>query len=144
MLPVAFEKLLSLLIVSSKFSSVTLSETSASTPFVLPVPSIKVLTSEIFPLTTSNFTFSINSFAVLVLNLLAPAPTGSSKTTCPNSFAFFPAANIDGMVFLFNVPILMFKPPQIDVISSTSSISSDIIGLPPQASKTLATSFTVT
>jgi len=40
--------------------------------------------------------------------------------------------------------MLMFRPPQIDVMSSTSSGSSDMIGLPPQASRMLATSLTVT
>ena len=81
MLAVAFEKAFNLAIVSSMLSSVTLSATSASTPFVLPLPNIKVLISEIFPLITSNLTSSINLFAVSVLSLLAPAPTGSNNVT---------------------------------------------------------------
>ena len=64
----------------SRLESVTASEISASTPFVVPLPKAKVLISEIFPRITENFTFSINSIAVSVLSLEAPAPTGSSKT----------------------------------------------------------------
>ena len=51
---------------------------------------------------------------------------------------------MEGMVFWFRVPMLMFRPPQMEVMSSTSWMSSDMMGLPPQASSTLATSLTVT
>ena len=68
------------LIPSSRFSSVTVSAISASTPLVLPLPSANVLISEILPRITSNFNCSINFIAVLVLSSLAPAPTGSNKS----------------------------------------------------------------
>ncbi len=55
-----------------------------------------------------------------------------------------PGANIPAMLRWFSVPMLMFSPPQMVVISSTSSGSSDMMGLPPQASRMLATSLTVT
>ena len=128
----------------SKVSSVTASATSASTPFVVPLPDASVLISEILPRITVGCKVSISSIAVPVRSADAPAPTGSSKTGCPISFARFPASNIPAIVRLFNVPILIFRPPQMLVISSTSSASSAMIGLPPQASSTFATSFTVT
>ena len=143
-LPVASENAFSFPIVSSRFSSVTASVKSASTPFVFPVPSIRVRISEIFPRITVNFMSRTSSFAVFVRSPLAPAPTGSSSTTWPSTFAFFPAKNMDGIVFLFSVPMLIFNPWQIEVISSTSPESSAIIGLPPQARRIFATSFTVT
>jgi len=128
----------------SRFSSVTASFTSASTPFVLPLPTARVLISEIFPRITSNLTFLRSSRAVLVRKADAPAPTGSRRILWPSSFAFWPARNIEGIVFLFKVPMLMLRPLQIEVISSTSPSSSLIMGLPPQARMMLATSFTVT
>jgi hypothetical protein len=51
---------------------------------------------------------------------------------------------MEGMVFRFRVPILMFSPPQMEVISSASPISSAMMGEPPQARRILAQSFTVT
>ena len=48
------------------------------------------------------------------------------------------------MVRLFRVPMLMFSPPQMVVMSSTSAASSAIMGEAPQASTMLAQSFTVT
>ena len=50
----------------------------------------------------------------------------------------------NSMVRLFRVPILIFNPAQIEVISATSSLSSDIMGDAPQAITILAQSFTVT
>ena len=41
----------------SRFSSVTASLTSASTPLVVPLPTARVFISEMFPRITSNFTF---------------------------------------------------------------------------------------
>ena len=97
-----------------------------------------------FPLITSSFiSFTIFS-AVSVRSFDAPAPTGSRRTTCPNSFDLLPALSIPSIEFLCRVPILILSPPQIDVISSTSSGSSDIIGLAPAARIIFATSFTVT
>ena len=93
---------------------------------------------------TANFTSSSSLRAVSVRRALAPAPTGSSTTGWPSWLAFFPAANMEGMVLWFRVPMLRFSPPQMEVISSTSWMSSDMMGLPPQASSTLATSLTVT
>ena len=58
--------------------------------------------------------------------------------------ALFPAANMARMVRWLRVPMLIFTPPQMEAISSTSPISSDIMGLPPQASRIFATSLTVT
>ncbi|VDR36899.1 Uncharacterised protein [Alistipes sp. cv1] len=48
------------------------------------------------------------------------------------------------MVRLFRVPMLMFRPPQMVVMSSTSAASSAMMGEAPQASTMLAQSFTVT
>ena len=110
----------------------------------MPLPSASVLISEILPRMTVNLIFSISSTAVFVRRADAPAPTGSSSTTWPRAFAFAPARNMPSMLRWFSVPMLMFRPPQIDVMSSTSSGSSDMIGLPPQASRMLATSLTVT
>ena len=128
----------------SRFSSVTLSATSASTPFVVPLPSASVLISEIFPRMTVNGIFSISPTAVEVRKWLAPAPTGSSRILWPSEAAFAPARYMPSMLVLCSVPMLMFRPPQMEVISSTSSGSSDMIGLAPHASRILATSFTVT
>ena len=129
---------------ASRFSSVTASATSASTPFVVPLPNARVLISEILPRITVGCSSSISFSAVSVRSFDAPAPTGSSRIGCPSSFALLPAANIPSILRSFRVPILIFNPPQIVVISSTSCGSSDMIGLPPQASSTFATSFTVT
>ena len=130
--------------VLSTFSSVTASAASASTPFVVPFPSAKVFISEMFPRITVSSSSSISRIDVSVRRALAPAPTGSKSMGCPSSLAFFPAVNIPSMVRSFNVPILIFSPPQIAVISATSLGSSDMIGLAPQANSTFATSFTVT
>ena len=128
----------------SRFSSATTSAESASTPFVVPLPAARVFISEIFPRMTANLT-SFKSFkAVSVLSFEAPAPTGSRTTGSPSPLAFFPAASIDGMVRLLSVPMLILRPLHKAVISSTSAISSDIIGEPPQASRIFAQSFTVT
>ena len=51
---------------------------------------------------------------------------------------------LESIVRLLSVPMLMFSPPQMLVMSSTSSASSDMIGEPPAASRTFATSLTVT
>ena len=51
---------------------------------------------------------------------------------------------MDSMVLALSVPMLMLSAEHIDVISSTSALSSAIIGLAPQARITFATSFTVT
>ena len=110
----------------------------------MPLPKAKVLISEMLPRTTSNLISFISLTAVFVRSADAPAPTGSRRTLWLSSFAFLPAINIPSIERLLSVPILIFRPPQIDVISATSSGSSDIIGLPPQARSTFATSFTVT
>jgi hypothetical protein len=47
-------------------------------------------------------------------------------------------------LYSVHVPMLMFNPPHMDVISSASSISSAIMGDAPQASRILAQSLTVT
>ena len=64
----------------SRFSSLTLSATSASTPLVVPLPEARVLTSEMLPRMTVNLTSSRSFCAVSVLSFDAPAPTGSSTT----------------------------------------------------------------
>ena len=128
----------------SRFSSVTWSATSASTPLVVPLPRARVLISEILPRITANFTSFSNRRAVSVRRVEAPAPTGSSTTGWPSSLDRFPAASMAGMVRWFRVPMLMFSPPQMAVISTASSGSSAIMGEPPQASSILAQSFTVT
>ena len=143
-LPLFFAKSLTNLTEESSVSSVTASATSASTPLVVPLPNASVLISEMLPRTTSNFSSSISFTAVSVRSFEAPAPTGSRRVTVPIELAFLPAINIASIECLLSVPILILRPPQIDVISSTSSGSSDIIGLPPQARRTFATSFTVT
>ena len=48
------------------------------------------------------------------------------------------------LIHIFRVPMLMFSPPQIVVMSSTSAASSAMMGEAPQASTMLAQSFTVT
>ena len=48
------------------------------------------------------------------------------------------------IVRLFKVPILIFNPAQMPVISATSPSSSAIIGAAPQAIVMFAQSFTVT
>jgi len=111
-------------------------------PFAFVFPN--ALISDILPLTTANFTSFNNLFAVSVLSLDAPTPTGSSITGIFCSFAFFPALIIDSMVLEFNVPIFITNELLMDTISSTSSISSAIIGEPPQANNIFAQSFTVT
>ena len=58
--------------------------------------------------------------------------------------AFLPASSILVTVRLFSVPMLIFSPPQMAVISSTSAASSAMMGEAPQASTMLAQSFTVT
>ena len=100
--------------------------------------------SEILPRITVNLTSSRSFNAVFVLSADAPAPTGSRTAGWLRLFAFLPAANIDGIVLELSVPIFILSPPQIEVISSASPISSDIMGEPPHASKILAQSFTVT
>ena len=66
------------------------------------------------------------------------------RSTRAHGVARLPARNIDSIVRLLSVPMLMFNPPQIVVISSTSLWSSDMMGDAPQASTMLAQSFTVT
>ena len=82
--------------------------------------------------------------AVSVRSRDAPAPTGSRTTGCPSSFALLPAMSIDSTVRLLSVPMFIFRPPHIDVISAASSLSSAIIGDAPQAMTMFAQSFTVT
>ena len=117
---------------------------SASTPLVLDSDSIIALISDKLPLITLIFLLLIKSLAVLVLSLEAPAPTGSKSTGLSNSLAFLAAKNIDSIVFLFNVPILIFRALAMEVISQTSSFSSAITGDAPIASIMLAQSLTVT
>ena len=52
---------------------------SASTPFVFPLPSASVLISEMFPRITEKLISDKRFNAVSVLNLDAPAPTGSKR-----------------------------------------------------------------
>ena len=100
--------------------------------------------SEMLPRMTVNFTSRSRRLAVSVRSWEAPAPTGSSTTGCPSRLAFFPASSMLVMVRLFRVPMLMFRPPQLVVMSSTSAASSAMMGEAPQASTMLAQSFTVT
>ena len=62
---------------------------------------------------TSNFISFMSLIAVLVLNALAPAPTGSSNKTWPSSDAFRPALNMLVIVRELRVPIFIFNPLQI-------------------------------
>ena len=142
--PARLEKSLAKATAPSRFSSVTLSATSASTPLVVPLPRARVLISEMLPRITVNFTSLSRPKAVSVRRVEAPAPTGSNTTGWPSSLARFPAANMAGMVRWFSVPMLMFSPPQMAVISSASPASSAIMGEPPQASSMFAQSLTVT
>lgn len=100
--------------------------------------------SEMLPRITVNFTSLSRRKAVSVRRRDAPAPTGSSTTGWPSWFAFLPASSMLVMVRLFRVPMLMFRPPQMVVMSSTSAASSAMMGEAPQASTMLAQSFTVT
>ena len=127
-----------------RVSSVTASATSASTPFVVPLPRARVLISEMLPRMTVRGSSCMRLTAVFVRRAEAPAPTGSNKMGWPSAAAFLPARCIASMLRWLRVPMFRFRPPQRAVMSSTSSGSSDMMGLPPQAKRTLATSLTVT
>ena len=129
---------------SERFSSVTASLTSASTPLVVPVPLAMVFISDILPRITENCTSSISLNVVSVRSAEAPAPTGSSITGCPSRAASFPASIMDAIVLSLRVPMLIARALQIAVISFTSRMSSAIIGAAPAASKMFAQSLTVT
>ena len=130
--------------VLSSVSSVTLSAVSASTPFVVPLPAASVRISEMLPRMTVNFTSRRRRSAVSVRRWEAPAPTGSSTTGRPSRLAVCPASSMEGMVRLFNVPMLRFSPAHSEMMSSTSAASSAMMGDAPQARTMLAQSLTVT
>ena len=138
------EKSLIKSIASLRLSSFISSSAFASTPLSDMLPSARAFISEIFPLMTSISIFSRIFLAASVLCVLDPAPTGSKTTGLPSSFAFLPAFIIASYFCSLSVPILIFRPLHMDVISSASCGASAIIGLAPQARRTFATSFTVT
>ena len=96
------------------------------------------------PRTTVTGSSSTRVAAVAVRSALAPAPTGSSTIGWPSSPATFPAARMVSIVRAFSVPMLSTRPPQMRVISGASSMSSAMMGEPPQARSALAQSLTVT
>ena len=128
----------------SRVSSVILSDASASTPLVVPLPTASVRISEMLPRMTVGFISRSSRRAVSVRRWDAPAPTGSSTTGRPSRWAVWPARSMEGMVRLFRVPMFRFSPAHREVMSSTSAASSAMMGDAPQASTMLAQSLTVT
>ena len=97
-----------------------------------------------FPRTTDTAILSSRSEAVRVRRVDAPAPTGSNTMGWPSSLARSPAANMPRMERSLSVPMFSVRPPQMDVMSTTSAGSSLMMGLAPMASSAFAQSFTVT
>ena len=77
-------------------------------------------------------------------SLVAPAPTGSSTTGTPASFAAFPASSIASIQGFDSVPMFSTSAPATDAISSTSSIACAITGSAPSESVAFAVSFMTT
>ena len=89
-----------------------------------------------------NFTSSTSFNAVPVLSV-GSGSQDQGQQGVPEHW-LFPASSIAGIVLWFSVPMLIFSPAQMVVISSTSSTSSAMMGEPPQARRMLAQSLTVT
>ena len=87
---------------------------------------------------------SSSSPAAVRRSELAPTPTGSSRMGWPSLAASSPAASILSTDQDFMVPRFRHRPPVQAVTSAASEGSSDRMGLAPQASSILATSFAVT
>ena len=83
-------------------------------------------------------------FAVSVRYVVAPAPTGSSTTGTPRSFAARPASSIASTQCGESVPMFSTSAPAIATISSTSSRACAITGSAPSASVAFAVSFITT
>ena len=75
---------------------------------------------------------------------VAPAPTGSSTTGTPRSFAARPASSIASTQCGESVPMLRTSAPASATISSTSSGACAITGSAPSASVAFAVSFMTT
>ena len=82
--------------------------------------------------------------AVLLVGFNRTTRQDPEISTRPGYLLLSGALSMDSMVRLFRVPMLMFSPPQMVVMSSTSAASSAMMGEAPQASTMLAQSFTVT
>ena len=130
--------------ISSRLSWVTTSSAATSTPRVVEVPAARAFISLMLPRTTAILRWESSVEAVWVRSLLAPAPTGSSTMGWPSCSARALASTMARMDWALRVPMLTLSAPQIDVMSSTSSGSSLMMGEPPAAMMTLATSCTVT
>ena len=77
--------------------------------------------SEGFPLITLGLWETTKSVAVFVRKLVAPAPTGSSIQTLPNSWASAAALYMDLIQWVERVPMLIRSAEASDTNSSTSS-----------------------
>ena len=97
----------------------------ASTPLVVPPPFASVLISEIFPRMTSNRFLLSASGAVSVPDGLRLLPPDPEEQHGPAHLPCVRQRNIASILLLFKVLILILSPPRMDVISTTSSGSSD-------------------
>ena len=100
--------------------------------------------SDLFPLMQSNFTFSRSSPRISLRNSEAPAPTGSSTTGIPISFALLPAISMAASFFSLGIPMFIISASHRDTISATSLGESAHIAAPPDASTKFTVSFMVT
>ncbi|BAA30258.1 165aa long hypothetical protein [Pyrococcus horikoshii OT3] len=114
-----------------------------STPLVFPSSPKRADISPKLPFSTSTPLLKI-SRETLVLNLVAPAPTGSSTIGFPNSFAISVAFTIDLLHPESRVPIFMTTASASLIISSSSSSAWAITGEAPNASKAFAVVFITT
>ena len=92
----------------------------------------------------SKLTSSRSSPRICLRNSDAPAPTGSSTTGIPISFALLPAISMAVSFFSLGVPIFIISASQSDTTSATSLGESAHMAAPPAASTKFTVSFMVT
>ena len=100
--------------------------------------------SDILPLITDSFISEIICFEASFLSVVAPTPTGSNITGIPTSLAFFPALSIASTDSACKVPMFISSADENETTSSTSRLSSAIIGDAPEARIIFAQSLIVT
>ena len=115
-----------------------------STPRTSASKPTSVATSPAFPRRTVTSTSSSSRRAVSVRYAVAPAPTGSSTTGMPRSFAALPASSIASTQCSESVPMLSTSAPARPTISATSSCACAITGSAPSARIAFAVSFMTT